>query len=46
MSLFNRIGGQEAITLITNKFFDYLIADPTVNVVFKNIDIKKKREDY
>lgn len=41
MSLLDKIGGEEAISLITDKFYDYALSDHILSPSFANKDIKK-----
>ena len=43
MTLFDRLGGEEALSAVVDKFYDMMLADSRVNVFFKNSDMQKQR---
>lgn len=42
-SLYERLGGQEAIAKVVDVFYDRILKDDTVNGFFKNTDMEKQR---
>lgn len=42
--LFTRLGGEPAIDSVVDKFYEYMLADDTVNYFFKNTDMTKQRK--
>jgi hemoglobin len=40
-TLFDRIGGQEAVNMAVDLFYKKVLADSRVNQFFKNTDMKK-----
>jgi len=43
-TLYEQLGGEDAIEAVVDKFYDKVMADPLVNVFFKNTDMKKQRK--
>ena len=41
-SLYERVGGEAAVTGVVNKFYDIMVADPRVADFFKGKDIPKQ----
>lgn len=42
-ALLDKLGGEEALSLVVDKFYDIMLADPVVNHFFKNTDMPKQR---
>ena len=43
-SLFERLGGAPALDLVVDKFYEFMLVDPTVNHYFKNTDMVKQHK--
>lgn len=43
LSLFEQIGGREAVQAAVDLFYQKVIADPRINFFFANIDMKEQR---
>lgn len=43
-SLYERLGGEPAITAVVDKFYDFMMKDDRVNAFFKNTDMVKQRK--
>ncbi|WP_210366926.1 group 1 truncated hemoglobin [Bacillus sp. REN3] len=43
-TLYERLGGQEGISKVVDVFYDYVLADETVNHFFVNTDMTKQRQ--
>ena len=43
-SLYEKLGGEEAISKVVDTFYDLVLADPTVNHFFANTDMEKQRK--
>ena len=43
-SLYDRLGGHDAIKLVVDKFYVYMLDDPRVKEFFKNSDMTKQRK--
>lgn len=43
MTLYEKLGGQEAITAVVDNFYDRMMKDDTVNYFFKETDMEKQR---
>jgi hemoglobin len=41
---FERIGGEPAIGLVVDKFYDFVLADPKTSPFFKGTDMVKQRK--
>nr|1UVX_A Chain A, GLOBIN LI637 [Chlamydomonas moewusii] len=42
-SLFAKLGGREAVEAAVDKFYNKIVADPTVSTYFSNTDMKVQR---
>lgn len=43
VSLYDQLGGKEAVNLVVDKFYDKVINDDRVKHFFENIDMKRQR---
>lgn len=43
-TLYDKLGGEEAITAVVNYFYELVLADDTVNHFFRNTDMEKQRK--
>ena len=43
-SLFDRLGGEPAISAVVDKFYEYMLVDPITKHFFETIDMKKQAE--
>ncbi len=43
-TLCEKVGGQDAIGAVVDKFYDYMLEDPVVRDYFKNTDMEKQRK--
>lgn len=41
MSLHERLGGDEAITMALDRFYEKVLADPTVSVFFEGVEVDR-----
>ena len=41
-SLFDRLGGEAAISAVVDKFYEYMLVDPIVKHFFETTDMKKQ----
>ena len=44
MSLYERLGGEAAVNLAVDKFYEKVLADERINHFFTDIDMKKQRQ--
>jgi hemoglobin len=44
VTLFERLGGEPAITSVVEKFYGYMLADPVVSSFFSNTDMTKQKK--
>jgi hemoglobin len=42
-TLFDKLGGTDAIDVVVDKFYEFMLVDPEVNHFFQNTDMKKQR---
>ncbi|CAM3816494.1 group I truncated hemoglobin [Mesobacillus zeae] len=42
-NLYEKIGGQEAVSKVVDVFYEKVLADPTVNTFFTDTDMEKQR---
>ena len=42
--LYDRLGGREAISLVVNKFYEFMLTDSRVAHYFNNTDMTKQRQ--
>lgn len=42
-TLYEKLGGEAAIAKVVDIFYEYVLADPTVNEFFKHTDMEKQR---
>jgi len=43
-TLYEKLGGAEAISAVVSKFYDFMLEDPVVKPFFSNTDMKKQRQ--
>ncbi len=43
MTLFDRLGGEGAISAVVDKFYEYMLADPVVNHFFANTNMTNQK---
>lgn len=43
-TLYDKLGGEGAITAVVDYFYELVLADDTVNHFFSNTDIEKQRK--
>lgn len=43
-TLYDKLGGEEAITAVVDYFYELVLADETVNHFFNNTDMEKQRK--
>lgn len=41
--MYERLGGHDAVSLVVNKFYDFMLQDSRVSFYFNNTDMKKQR---
>ena len=42
-TLYEKLGGANAIDAVVDKFYDYMLADTNINHFFKNTNMNKQR---
>ena len=42
-TLFDKLGGANAIDAVVDKFYEFMLVDPEINHFFKNTDMNQQR---